>query len=103
MNVQDEQLLFERCTERTISFSSTDRLNSACSPHWTPKAVIIDGGNRKGKALIQLDNPKGLSVDDNQTVLVADSVNHRIVEREHGAKTSRVMIDQETHTLIVCE
>ena len=38
------------------------------------------GGNGKGNRINQLFEPWGLYVDDDQTIYVADRLNHRIVE-----------------------
>ena len=49
------------------------------------------GGNGQGNGINQLSNPLGLYVDDDQTVYVADTSNHRIVEWKSGATSGQVV------------
>ena len=94
-----------------------------CVTKWTQKGVTVAGGHNNGSAQNQLSFPQGLYVDDNQTILVADSFNHRIMEWELGATTGRVVaggngggnrtdqfnlpstviVDNETDSLIICD
>ena len=43
------------------------------------------GGNGSGSGINQLFNPRGLFVDDDQTIYIADRSNHRIVEWKSDA------------------
>ncbi|CAF5056196.1 unnamed protein product, partial [Rotaria sp. Silwood1] len=85
--------------------------------------ITVAGGNRQGNGINQLSNPSGLYVDDDQTIYVADRVNHRIVEWKRGATSGQVVaggngqgsgdhqlnypedviIDKETDSLIICD
>ena len=49
------------------------------------------GGNGQGNGINQLYNPYGLYVDDDQTLYVADRLNHRIVEWKSGATSGPVV------------
>ena len=50
------------------------------------------GGNGKGDAVNQLNRPLGLDIDDdNQSIVIADCWNHRIVEWKMGAINGKVI------------
>ena len=90
---------------------------------WQTNAVTVAGGQGEGEAMHQLCGPRGLSVDEDQTVYVADSLNHRIVAWKLGAITgevvaggngegnrldqlnrpSDVIVDRRTDTLLICD
>ena len=91
---------------------------------WSQNGVTVAGGNRNGNALNQLYWPHGLDIDDdNQSIVIADYWNHRIVEWKMGAshgkviaggrgKGSRldqlyyptdVLIDNETNSLFIAD
>ncbi|CAM4842340.1 unnamed protein product, partial [Rotaria magnacalcarata] len=50
--------------------------------------VTIAGGNWRGYATNQLNEPHGLFVDDDQTVVIADYMNHRIMQWKNGDTTN---------------
>ncbi|CAF2005511.1 unnamed protein product [Rotaria magnacalcarata] len=90
---------------------------------WQQNGLTVAGGNRKGNRNNQLSNPCGLYVDDDQTVYVADRLNHRIVEWKSGATSGQVVaggngqgsevhqlsyptdviVDKGTDSLIICD
>ncbi len=90
---------------------------------WEQNGVTVAGGKGAGYATNQLNCPYGLAVDDNDTVVVADHSNHRIVEWKKGDTAGRVVaggngqgggmnqlhgptdviIDKETDSLIICD
>ncbi|CAF4942276.1 unnamed protein product, partial [Rotaria socialis] len=91
---------------------------------WKQNGVTIAGGNRDGRATNQLNHPLGLFVDDDQTVVIADFRNHRIMQWKNGDTTNGqvvaggkgagnglhqlngptdVLIDKETDSLIICD
>ena len=89
---------------------------------WEQNGATVAGGNRGGSETNQLSNPCGLFVDDDDTVIVADTWNHRIVEWKRGATNGTVLAggngagnrpdqlnyptdviyDKETDSLIIC-
>ncbi len=90
---------------------------------WQENGVTVAGGSGQGDGSNQLSNPGGLCVDDDQTVYVADQLNHRIVEWKSGATSGQVVaggngegseahqlsnprdviVDKERDSLIVCD
>ncbi|CAF2121865.1 unnamed protein product, partial [Rotaria magnacalcarata] len=91
---------------------------------WKQNGVTVAGGHGDGNATNQLDCPFGLFVDDDQTVVIADSWNNRIMQWKNGDTTNGqvvaggngrgnglnqldrptdVLIDKETDSLIICD
>ncbi|CAF4583118.1 unnamed protein product, partial [Rotaria socialis] len=91
---------------------------------WAQKGVTIAGGNGDVNATNQLSGPYGLFVHDDQTVVIADHLNHRIMEWKNGNTTNGqivaggkgagnglhqlngptdVLIDKDTGSLIICD
>ena len=58
---------------------------------WAQKGLTVAGGNGRGDGINQLNYPSGLYVDDDQTIYVADTGNHRIVEWKRGATGGQVV------------
>ena len=53
---------------------------------WSKNGVTVAGGNGCGNAVNQLCYPYGLDIDDdNQSIVIADYMSHRIVEWKIGA------------------
>ncbi|CAF3946608.1 unnamed protein product [Rotaria sp. Silwood1] len=90
---------------------------------WAQNGQIIAGGCGSGSTLNQLKYPCGLYVNDDQTILIADRDNYRIVEWKCGAENGQVVAggngrgkqtdqlncptvvinDKETDYLIICD
>jgi sugar lactone lactonase YvrE len=65
--------------------------NIAHNAQWEPAARTIAGGHDPGSATDKLYCPQGLCVSRNQTILIADSLNHRIMKYKRGAKSGRII------------
>ncbi len=52
------------------------------------------GGNGNGNGVNQLSYPFGICVDDDQTVYVADQLNHRILEWKKDATSGQVVVGE---------
>ncbi|CAF1393546.1 unnamed protein product, partial [Rotaria sp. Silwood1] len=72
----------------SLRASSTDIHPNA---KWAQNGIIVAGGNGEGNGTNQLSYPCGLYVDDDQTIYVADCVNHRIMEWKSGATNGKVV------------
>ena len=91
---------------------------------WSQNGVTVAGGNGNGNAINQLWSPYGLDIDDdNQSIVIADSGNDRIVEWKMGASHGNViaggrdggnrldqlynptdvLIDKETNSLFIAD
>ncbi|CAF1288407.1 unnamed protein product [Rotaria sordida] len=97
--------------------------NIPVDARWVQNATTIAGGHGSGSATNQLDWPYGLFVDDDQTIVIADYVNHRIIQWKKGDTDGQVvaggngegnrldqlniptdvLIDKETDSLIICD
>ncbi|CAF4788320.1 unnamed protein product, partial [Rotaria magnacalcarata] len=62
--------------------------NIPANAKWAQNGVTIAGGNGQGGATNQLFYPHGLFVDDDQTVVIADYMNHRIMQWKNGDTTN---------------
>ena len=86
--------------------------------------MTVAGGNGITASLLDLNSPYGLDIDDrNQSIVIADTLNNRIVEWKNGATTGEliaggqgfgnrldqlyfppdVLIDKETNSLFICD
>ncbi|CAF4945328.1 unnamed protein product, partial [Rotaria socialis] len=77
--------------ERKISFYSYTfslLVNIPANATWKQNGVTIAGGNGRGDATNQLNWPRGLFVDDDQTVVITDYWNHRIMQWKNGDTTN---------------
>ncbi|CAM4825763.1 unnamed protein product [Rotaria magnacalcarata] len=93
------------------------------SVRWAQEGVTVVGRNGQGTELNQLSEPHGLYVDEEKTVYVADTENHRIVAWKCDSMSgfvvaggngegngndqlnhpTDVIIDKETDSLIICD
>ena len=101
-----------------------DMLTVPMNARWSQNGVTVAGGNGCGNAVNQLYNPYGLDIDDdNQSIVIADWWNHRIVEWKMGASNGKViaggqgygnrldqlncptdvLIDKETNSLFIAD
>jgi DNA-binding beta-propeller fold protein YncE len=58
---------------------------------WVQNGITVAGGYGNGNGLNQMNQPYSTYVDDDQTIYVADQLNHRIVEWKKGATDSRIV------------
>jgi sugar lactone lactonase YvrE len=58
---------------------------------WSNKGTRVAAGNAMGEGFHQLNVPLGLYVDDNETIYVADSNNHRVVAWSAGKTSGQVV------------
>ncbi|CAF4450716.1 unnamed protein product [Rotaria sp. Silwood2] len=98
-------------------------LNIPRDARWAENGITVAGGQEQGSALNQLNRPQGLYVDDDQTVYIADTDNHRIMEWKAGTTSGEVVaggngqgnradqlntpidviVDKETDSIIICD
>ncbi|CAF3494348.1 unnamed protein product, partial [Rotaria socialis] len=77
--------------------------NIPANATWAQNGVIIAGGNGYGNATNQLKEPFGLFVDNDQTVVIADYGNYRIMQWKNGDTTNGEIVAGETDSLIICD
>ncbi|CAF3762312.1 unnamed protein product, partial [Rotaria sp. Silwood1] len=90
---------------------------------WKQNGITVAGGNGEGNGNNQLCYPWGLYVDDDQTVYVTDTCNHRIMKWRQGETSGQVVaggnkrgrgihqlsdpfdviVDNGTDSLIICD
>ncbi|CAF1255059.1 unnamed protein product, partial [Rotaria magnacalcarata] len=98
--------------------------NIPANAKWAQNGVTVAGGHGPGDATNQLLYPFGLFVDDDQTVVISDRWNNRIMQWKNGDTANGqvvaggtgegnglhqlnepidVLIDKETDSLIICD
>ncbi|CAF4976677.1 unnamed protein product [Rotaria sp. Silwood1] len=97
--------------------------NIPVDARWSQNGVTVAGGHGKGNATNQLYDPDSLFVDDDQTIVIADWGNNRIVQWKMGDTNGNVvaggngygnrldqlsgpidvLIDKKTNSLIICD
>ncbi|CAF1175149.1 unnamed protein product [Adineta steineri] len=90
---------------------------------WKQNAMTVAGGYGQGRGLNQLYSPKGIFIDKNKNIFIADFWNHRIVEWKYNAKEGQiiaggngqgnrmdqlffptdVIVGQENHSIIIAD
>ncbi|CAF1230702.1 unnamed protein product [Adineta steineri] len=55
------------------------------------EGIVVAGGNGRGNQLSQLNSPSFIFVDDDQSVYVSDTNNHRVVKWRKDAKEGRIV------------
>lgn len=58
---------------------------------WKSNATTVTGGHGIGDGLNQLNRPFNMFIDDDQTIYVADTQNHRIVEWNKNATIGQIV------------
>ncbi|CAF4841362.1 unnamed protein product [Rotaria socialis] len=112
------------CTHDATTNAVECILNIPANAKWSQNGVTIAGGHGQGGATNQLNSPIGLFVDDDQTVVIADMMNHCIIQWKNGDTANGqvvaggngkgnglhqlygptdVLIDKETDSLIICD
>ncbi|CAF4066660.1 unnamed protein product [Rotaria sordida] len=115
--------------DTSVKSFSTIIPNIPVDARWAQNGMTVAGGHGKGNAINQLNSPWGLFVDDNQTMVIADYWNDRIIQwtmndtngqvvagsKGEGNRLDRldrldqlnrptnVLIDKETNSIIICD
>ncbi|CAF0937182.1 unnamed protein product [Adineta steineri] len=102
----------------SIILSKTSKFNK-----WKQNAITVAGGNGRGQELNQLYGPRGIFVDKNKNLFIADYWNHHIVEWKRNVKEGQiiaggngegnrmdqlsyptdVIVDQQNHSIIIAD
>jgi hypothetical protein len=62
------------------------------SATWSSNGITVAGGNGRGSALNQLDDPKGIFIDDDDTIYIADANNNRAMKWTPGVSSGLVVL-----------
>ncbi|CAF3761407.1 unnamed protein product, partial [Rotaria socialis] len=108
----------------TCSNTNISLINIPANATWIQNGMTVAGSNGKGIGTNQVNEPYGLFLDDQQTVVIADQMNHRITQWKNDNKNNEqviagdngdrsalnqlnqptdVLIDKETDSLIICD
>ena len=119
--VEERFISLSHTTNHLVSFAGSP--NIPINAQWAQNGVTVAGGHGEGGTTNQLYWPQGLHVDEDDTVIVADYRNHRIVEWKRGDTSGRVLaggngegnrpnqlngptdvlVDREIDSLIICD
>ena len=97
--------------------------NIPADARWNKNGVTVAGGHGDGNATNQLSSPNGLFIDDNQTIVIGEWGNNRVVQWKmndtegqviagnHGSGNlldqltvpTDVLIDEESDSVIICD
>ncbi|CAF3431842.1 unnamed protein product [Rotaria sp. Silwood1] len=78
--------------------------NISANTKWIQKGITAAGGNGRGVGLNQLNYPRNVYIDSDQTMYIADYSNHRVMEWKYGATSGQVVaggnrLGNRTHQL----
>lgn len=62
---------------------------------WEQNGLTVAGGNDHGHETNQLSYPRGIEIDDHDTIYIADTWNHRIVEWKSGSAEGKIVTDDQ--------
>ncbi|CAF5176606.1 unnamed protein product, partial [Rotaria magnacalcarata] len=71
--------------------------NIPTNAKWSQNGVTVAGGNGQGGATNQIYYPYGLVVNDDQTVVIADWGNHRIIQWKKDDTTNGQVVAGGKH------
>ena len=89
---EENYIVYYYCSIRCFIIALVFIPNIHANAKWIQNGVTVAGGNGKGKRLNQLPTPRNIYVnDDDQTIIVTDQMNHRVMEWKIGATSGRVV------------
>ncbi|CAF3036634.1 unnamed protein product [Rotaria sp. Silwood2] len=96
--VSDEQIDWNRLIyisqeqqQKYYPLRSPPTTNIHPNTRWQQNAITVAGGNQQRNRINQLSYPRGLYIDDDQTIYVAEEENHRIIEWKWSATSGQVV------------
>ncbi|CAF3708481.1 unnamed protein product [Adineta steineri] len=60
-------------------------------------AITVAGGNGNGQTLCQLYYPEGIFIDNDKSIYIADSYNHRIIQWKLNSDTGQIIAGENGH------
>jgi sugar lactone lactonase YvrE len=61
--------------------------------HGAKEGIVVAGGQGNGNGLAQLSSPRGVYVDQSETIYVADYNNNRVVRWFKGTAQGSIVVD----------
>ncbi|CAF3928098.1 unnamed protein product [Adineta steineri] len=110
-------------SQSTINEISIISSKNSTFNKWKQNAITVAGENEEGEGLNQLNRPRGIFIDKNKNIFIADTENHRIVEWNYNAKEGQiiaggsgrgkrinqlnypagVIVDEQNHSIIIAD
>ncbi|CAF4189966.1 unnamed protein product [Adineta steineri] len=99
------QITVETTTQIATETTATEELIPSViideDTKWKPIAITVAGGNKRGDQLNQLNQPRGIYVDDDsKSIYIADRWNNRIVRWKFGEDIGELVADGESGSAI---
>jgi hypothetical protein len=93
--IDTEPVTTEENEPFNTTFSSTIDYNDGICANatWNTNGITVAGGNGQGSRLNQLDHPMGLFIDENFSIYIADTYNHRIIKWLSGASNGEILVN----------
>ncbi|CAF1121929.1 unnamed protein product [Adineta steineri] len=72
---------------------------------YQPSGITVAGGNENGKELNQLSYPQGIFIDNDKSIYIADSFNHRIVKWQLNSNIGQIIAvyDKENNSFLISD
>ncbi|CAF1649533.1 unnamed protein product, partial [Adineta ricciae] len=90
-NIKVKQSSTPLITMINVEIVDEEMSNISANTKWIQNGVTVAGGHGNGNRLNQLNNPINMFIDGNQTIYVADTYNHRVVEWKKCATTGQIV------------
>ena len=65
---------------------------------WDPNGITVAGGHGQGSGLNQLDHPMGLFIDNDLSIYVADTYNHRVARWRAKATSGEIVTEHSNQS-----
>ncbi|CAF0877219.1 unnamed protein product [Adineta steineri] len=82
----------ERFRRHTVT-SQTEQINTKTSK-WKQYGIIVAGRSQIGNQSSHLSHPHGIVIDNEKSIYIADSYNHRIVEWKYNMTHGKTITDE---------
>ncbi|CAF1340574.1 unnamed protein product [Adineta ricciae] len=89
-----EKSLFSNEKKIVSSGNTTFTKSSDQNKKWKQKGLTIIGDCGKGNRLDQVSRFEGISIDENKTILIADTENHRVLLWKFRSKSGQIIVDE---------
>ncbi|CAF1439640.1 unnamed protein product [Adineta steineri] len=83
--------LLQPVTNQSVQIKPTPKQMQTKKIKYQQSGITVAGGNKNGHQLNQLDHPCGIFIDNDKSIYIADSFNHRIVKWQLNSNTGQII------------
>ena len=91
-------ILFLVITTAAVPIEQLSNVTICPLAKWSPNGITVAGGHGQGSGLNQLDHPMGLFIDDDLSIYVADTHNHRVVRWKSKASSGEIVAENSNQS-----